>query len=183
MMAKEERKGLYSALALIFSGASKGRGSVGMRYRKDNRVYTQPLDERISRGSNLITESKVSERRKIEKGIQLLESAPDSTLHDEDAALKYVHLGIAHKKLQDFESSNRCFRKAIEHGHSTGLAYEKLAINLTKQGKLEEAIEVCKSLIDHPTIPKPRSHLTKEMMQKRMEKLQKKLAAEKPKDA
>lgn len=139
--------------------------------------------ELMFRGFNLISESKVNEREKIEKGIRLLEALPDNTLDDEDVALKYVHLGIAHRKLKDWEPSNRCFRKAIEHDHPTGFAYEKLAINLTKQGKLEDAIEVCKNLIDHPTIPKPRSYLTKEMMQKRMEKLQKKLVAEKLKSA
>lgn len=130
----------------------------------------------VGKGAELIRQSKVSERSKIQAGVRILEQLPDSNEHNEVLALKYVNLGIAHKKLKDIDSSNVCFRLAIEYGHSTGFAYEQLAINLTKQGKTEEAIEVCESLINHPEIGGPRSSVTNEKMQNRMEKLQKRLA-------
>lgn len=182
-MAKSERHGVLSALAGFLGSRSKPRRKVGVPHRKGPSITRTPTTDKLGRGGQIISESRVNQRKKIEKGIRILETIPDSKLYIEDAALKYVNLGIGYKKLKDLNESNDCFLTAIEFQHATGFAYEKLAINLTKQGKLEEAIEVCKSLIDHPTIPKPRSHLTKEMMQKRMEKLQKKLAAEKPKGA
>jgi len=125
---------------------------------------------RIFSATNLIN------GKQIEKGILILKSVGDDELDEQDVALKYVYLGIAYRKKGDLDQSNFYFKRAIDYGHSTGFAYEKLAINLTKQGKLYEAIEVCKTLIDHPRIPAPRSYLTKEMMQKRMEKLEATLA-------
>ena len=80
---------------------------------------------------------------------------------------------------EDTEKSNFHYRKAIKYDHPTGWAYEKLVINLTKQGKLEEAIDVCQQLIDHPNVPKPLSYLTKDDMKKRKKKLEAKLAAQK----
>jgi len=54
------------------------------------------------------------------------------------------------------------------------MAYEKLAISLEKQKRFEEAIKVCEDLLAHPSIPSPRSYLTKEDMMKRIERLKRK---------
>ena len=51
------------------------------------------------------------------------------------------------------------------------MAYEKLAISLSKQGRVDEAIAVCEALIRHPTIPKAGSYLTKKDMIVRRDKL------------
>jgi tetratricopeptide (TPR) repeat protein len=112
----------------------------------------------------------------IDRAIRLLISLNDATLDKEEAGMKHLHLGIAHGKRQDIDQSNVHYRKAIAYGHKTGMAYDKLAINLAKQGKLEEAIEVCQRLIEHPTIPAPRSYLTNKDMQRRKEKLEARLA-------
>jgi len=132
------------------------------------------MRESIFHGANLI-----NNRDTLDEGIQLLESVKDEDLVKSDAALKHVQLGIAYRKKEDTEKSNFHYRKAIKYDHPTGWAYEKLVINLTKQGKLEEAIEVCQQLIDHPNVPKPRSYLTKDDMKKRKKKLEAKLAAQK----
>jgi tetratricopeptide (TPR) repeat protein len=115
----------------------------------------------------------------IDRAICLLISLSDETLDKEEAGMKHLHLGIAHGKRQGIDQSNVHYRKAIEYGHKTGMAYEKLAINLAKQGKLEEAIEVCQRLIEHPTIPAPRSYLMIKDMQRRKEKLEARLARRK----
>ena len=90
--------------------------------------------------------------------------------------MKHLHLAIAYGKKKDMDRSNFHYRNAIDFEHPTGLAYEKLTINLTKEGKLEEAITICERLINHPTIPKPGSYLTKADMKRRKEKIEAKLA-------
>ena len=99
----------------------------------------------ITEGANLISQ------RKLDRAIDLLNLLDDNDLSKEDAGMKHLHLAIAFGKKRDIDQSNYHYRKAIEYDHPTGMAYEKLAINLTKQGKLEEALEVCQRLLDHPT--------------------------------
>jgi len=114
-------------------------------------------------------------RREFDQAIAQLESIDDHSLSSRDLAQKHLELGIAHHKLRNIDKSNYHYRIAIQHHHPTGYAHEHLAINLTKQGKLEEAIEVCLHLIEHRGIPSHGSYLSKEDMKKRMEKLIKRL--------
>ena len=86
--------------------------------------------------------------------------------------MKHLHLAIVYKKKKIINRSDQHWLKAIEYDHPTGMAYEKLAISLTKQGRLDEAIAVCEALIRHPTIPKPGSYLTKNDMMVRKRKLE-----------
>ena len=86
--------------------------------------------------------------------------------------MKHLHLAIAYRKKKIIERSDHHWRKAIEYDHPTGMAYEKLAISLSKQGRLDEAIAVCEALIRHPTIPKAGSYLTKNDMRVRKGKLE-----------
>jgi hypothetical protein len=115
-------------------------------------------------------------KKQIDSAINMLEGLVDSSLNKEDSGMKYLHLGLSYAKKDDVVRGDNCFRKAIEFGHPTGMAYEKLAISLTKQGLIAEAIRVCQELIDHPTIPMPRSYLAKDDFQKRKEKLDAMLA-------
>ena len=108
-----------------------------------------------------------------DSGIRKLQSIRDGNLDREDVGLKHVALAIAFRKKKMVEQMDRHWRKAIDAGHSTGLAYEGLAISLTKQGRYEEAIAVCQELIDHPTIPGPGSYLTVEAMHERIARLRK----------
>ena len=86
--------------------------------------------------------------------------------------MKHLHLAIAYRKKKIIDQSDHHWRKAIEYDHPTGMAYEKLAISLSKQGRLDEAIAVCETLIRHPTIPKAGSYLTKNDMIVRKNKLE-----------
>jgi len=111
-----------------------------------------------------------------DQGIRKLQSIRDADLDREDIGLKHVGLAIAFRKKKMVEQMDFHWRKAIEADHSTGLAYEGLAISLTKQRRLEEAAAVCQALIDHPTIPGPRSYLAKDAMRKRLGQLKKMIA-------
>lgn len=125
--------------------------------------------------SEIFSAASLINQKDPDEAIRILESLNDDDLGIEDAGMKHLHLGIAFGKKKDVERSNHHYRKAIEYGHPSGMAYEKLAINLAKQGKLEEAIEVCQRLVSHPKIPKPRSYLTKDDMRKRKERLEARL--------
>jgi len=126
--------------------------------------------DRTTEAANLIY------RKDFDGAIRLLETLDDSAINRNSAAMKHLNLAIAYSKKKDIDQSNFHYHKAIEFEHPTGMAYEKLAINLTKQGKLQEAIEVCQRLIDHPSIPSPHSYLTKDDMRKRKDKLRARLA-------
>ena len=122
--------------------------------------------------TEIFTAASLISQKDLEGAIRLLDSLHDGDLDVENAGMKHLHLAIAFGKMKNIDQSNYHYRKAIEYDHPSGMAYEKLAINLTKQGKLEEAIEVCQCLLDHPTIPISRSYLTKDDMRKRKEKLE-----------
>ena len=125
--------------------------------------------------------------KKTDQAIRLLESlddddlgtrtitAPDGSvtvIEDKEAVgMKHLHLAIAYRKKKVIDRSDQHWRKAIEYDHSTGMADEKLAISLSKQGRVDEAIAVCEALIRHPTIPKAGSYLTKKDMIVRRDKL------------
>ena len=119
----------------------------------------------VFQGANLIS------RKQVDAGIRLLESIRDGDLDREIVGLKHVQLAIAYGRKKLIDRSDHHWRKAIEYDHFTGIAYEKLAISLTRQGRLDEAIEVCDALIRHPTIPRKGSYLTKEAMRVRRDKL------------
>ena len=126
MMAKNKRHGMLRALAGFLRSNSEPRRKVGVPHRKGPSITSTPITNKLGRGTEIIRVSKIDQRKRIEKGIRILETISDSKLYIDDAALKYVHLGIAHKKLKNLDASNICFRIAIEFGHSTGFAYEKI---------------------------------------------------------
>ena len=120
----------------------------------------------------ILTAANLIHHKKLNPAIRLLRSLDDGDLGKEDAGMKHLHLAIAYKKKKIVDRSDHHWLKAIEYDHSTGMAYEMLAISLTKQGRLDEAIAVCEALIRHPTIPKPGSYLTKNDMKARKRKLE-----------
>lgn len=100
-----------------------------------------------------------------------------------------VFLGLAHVSLAEMyfkrrsgsgmlEKCNDHCWKAIEAGHSTGWAYERLAINYEKEGNINEAIGVCELAINTEGVPSPRSYLTEADFKKRLERLKKKQSRE-----
>ena len=124
----------------------------------------------------LFTAANLIRKKHIDRAIELLESLKDAEIGTEDAGMKHLHLAIAYGKKKVIDRSDDHWRKAIEYDHPTGMAYEKLAISLTQQGRLDEAIAVCEDLIRHPTIPEAGSYLTKNDLRIRKENLEKKKA-------
>jgi tetratricopeptide (TPR) repeat protein len=127
------------------------------------------MREDLLQAANLINQ------RQFDQAIALLESVDDGSLDKANTAFKYLHLGIANEKVAATERCVDCYNKAIEFCHPTGLAFERLAIVLTKAGRLEEALEACQRFIDHPTIPEPRSYLTKGAMKERSDRIRARL--------
>lgn len=150
-------------------------------------MATEILTE-ILKAANLISQEKVGHPQKeVDRAIRLLESLDEHRLENEKdpngvndvgmftegcslSAMKHLQLAIAYGKRKEVDRSEFHYRKAIEYGHPTGFADEKLAILLTKQDRLEEAIGVCQRLIDQPP------------MRKRKEKLEARLAKRRKKD-
>lgn len=96
---------------------------------------------------NLIFEGKHKEA--IELGEALLKESNS----DEYNANIYVNLMLAYFKLRDkqqsyFEKSTICAKNAILLGHNTGYAHERLAINLEKSGKINQAIQLCDLILN-----------------------------------
>jgi tetratricopeptide (TPR) repeat protein len=126
-------------------------------------------------GDKIGDASDMIRRSQPRRAISLLESLDDRTLSHDDLGMKHLFLGIAYHKIRNIDKSNEHYYKAMKYEHPTGYAFEHLAINLTKQGKLEEAIAVCHSFVEHPRLPQGGAYLTKAAMRKRMEKLEKRL--------
>lgn len=91
---------------------------------------------------NLIFEGKYNEA--IELGEALL---LDNNSNEYNSGI-YVNLMVAYFKLRDenpsyFEKSTIYAKKAILLGHNTGYVHERLAINLEKSGRINQAIQLC----------------------------------------
>src|SRR3989339_153834 len=125
----------------------------------DKILWKMPI---IINASNLILKKKYAE------GCRILESLDDDKLFQNECAQKYVNLATLYFKQKDIDKCNACCYKAIEYKHFTGWAYERLVINLEKQNKIEEAINVCNKLINESNI-----QLSKDDFKKRLIRLQK----------
>lgn len=116
---------------------------------------------------NLIFENKFHEA--IELGNKLLEKTPHS-------AGVHVNLMDAYFKVRN---ENQIFLdKSVDHaklamlyGHNTGYAQERLAINLEKLGKVNQAIQVCNIVLSEQFHFSTYGGGNKEEFSKRKEKL------------
>ena len=81
----------------------------------------------VFQGANLIS------RKQVDAGIRLLESIRDGDPDREIVGLKHVQLAIAYGRKKLIDRSDHHWHKAIEYDHFTGIAYEKLAISLTRE--------------------------------------------------
>lgn len=90
--------------------------------------------------SNLIEEKRYEEAIKL--GEEMLRDS------NSNKAMVYINLMVAYQKVKDTENTLRCARGAIDEGHSTGMALERLAIILERQHLFLEAIEVCDIALD-----------------------------------
>lgn len=90
--------------------------------------------------SNLIQEKRYEEAIKL--GEEMLHDAQSNK------AMVYINLMVAYQKVKDTENTLRCAKGAINEGHTTGMALERLAIILERQHLFLEAIEVCDIALD-----------------------------------
>lgn len=89
---------------------------------------------------NLVQEKKYQEA--INLGEELLRDS------NSNKAMVYINLMVAYQKVKDTENTLRCAKGAINEGHTTGMALERLAIILERQHLFLEAIEVCDIALD-----------------------------------
>ncbi len=87
-------------------------------------------------------------QKQFDKAIKLGESLLSNNNSDEYNAGIYIGLMVSYFKLRNeipeyFEKSTICAKKAVLLGHNTGYAHERLAINLEKSGKINQAIQLC----------------------------------------
>ncbi len=134
-------------------------------------IYESQIPEYCSIG-NLIFEKKFHEA--IELGKKLLEKTPYS-----DGV--HVNLMDAYFKVRNenpifYDKSVEHARLAMLYGHNTGYVQERLAINLEKLGKINQAIQVCNIVLLDQFHFSAHGCGNKEEFTKRKEKLIKKLS-------
>lgn len=140
----------------FFGGNSKQKKG-SMRPLEENEVMvgiTSVIKDKLPEGTQLIAESKIPAfcmignlifekkyHEAIELGNKLLVQTPYS-------AGVHVNLMDAYFKVRDENPSfyNKCIehaRLAMLYGHNTGYVQERLAISLEKQGKINQALQIC----------------------------------------
>ena len=87
-------------------------------------------------------------RKNYKSAISLLLSLRDESLSKIDRQMKHINLVQAYFKIKEIDKCNEHCRMAIDYGHSTGLAYERLAKNLEKAGDIEGAISVVEEALE-----------------------------------
>lgn len=102
-------------------------------------VYQSEMPKHCDIG-NLIQEKRYEEAIKL--GEEMLHDAQSNK------AMVYINLMVAYQKVKDTENTLRCAKGAINEGHTTGMALERLAIILERQHLFLEAIEVCDIALD-----------------------------------
>jgi tetratricopeptide (TPR) repeat protein len=140
----------------FFVGNSKQKGGSN-KPLEENEVMvdiTSVIKDRIPEGAQIIAESKIPAfcmignlifekkyHEAIELGNKLLEQTPYS-------AGVHVNLMDAYFKVRDENPtfSDKCIehaRLAMLYGQNTGYVQERLAISLEKQGKINQALQIC----------------------------------------
>lgn len=110
-----------------------------------NIVYASPIPKTVDIG-NFIFEKRYKEA--IEMGRDLLSDCTDYNYE------KMIHINLMQayfyirlEKPEYFDSSTYHAKQAVICGHNTGLAQERLAINLEKTGDVNQAIQLCNIII------------------------------------
>lgn len=106
---------------------------------ESDKIITESQIPAYSMIGNLIFEKKYHEA--IELGNKLLKSTPSS-------AGVHVNLMDAYFKLRNenptfYDKSTEHARLSMLYGHNTGYVQKRLAINLEKQGNINQAIQLC----------------------------------------
>jgi hypothetical protein len=140
----------------------------------NNIIYASNIPKTVDIG-NLIFEKRYKEA--IKMGKELLASCTEYSYEKMiHINLMQAYFNIRLEKPEYFDSSTYHAKQAIICGHNTGLAQERLVINLEKTGKINQAIQLCEIIIS------PKFHFskngfgTKDNFKTRHSKLLKKIA-------
>jgi hypothetical protein len=118
-----------------------------------NIIYASPIPKTVDIG-NLIFEKRYKEA--IEMGEDLLSGCKDYSYEKMiHINLMQAYFNIRLEKPEYFDSSTYHAKQAVICGHNTGLAQERLAINLEKTGDINQAIQLCDIIIS------PKFHFSK----------------------
>jgi hypothetical protein len=131
---------------------------------------------RITELSNLIF------RKEYDRAISGLQSMLEAVPALSPRDLSMIHINLAnalfkHTGLGDrrFELCNHHCIEAMRNGHNTGFAAERLVINLERDGRLQQALEICDIVLDTAYHFDPQGYRQKPDFIRRKEKLLKKL--------
>src|SRR5690606_2030125 len=118
--------------------------------------------------------------QQYDAGIATLTNLLQSIRKDQHSYLRMIHINlmIAFFKIRDerYDALEKCnfhAKMAIVHGHNTGFAAKRLAINFEKLGRTHNAIEVC-NLVLNPMYQLSAHGMSKDEFKKRLDKLHKK---------
>ena len=140
----------------------------------ENIVYASPIPKTVDVG-NLIFEKKFKEA--IEMGKDLLSKCTDYSyemmIH---INLMQAYFNIRSEKSDYFDLSTDHAKQAIICGHNTGLAQERLVINLEKSGCINQAIQLCDIIISPKFHFSNNGYGTKDSFKSRRTKLTNKIA-------
>lgn len=127
-------------------------------------VQSSNIPKYIDAG-NLIYEKKYDEAIK-----QLLEDLNMSNnIHYN--SMVHINLMVAYFHIKDIDNCNYHAKQALICGHNTGMAAERLIINLSKEKRYEAALQVCNMMTSPSFYYKPKSKYNSQTFEERKEKI------------
>ena len=112
--------------------------------------------EILNKGNDQSPEAKLNRGQlmlRIGLAQEALEEFKSLNLHDRNSFPAQLGMGIALFLLNDFVASEEAFRRCLELEPSNSSAQINLAMVLTEQGKVREAIQTWETLLDNSDLP------------------------------
>ena len=144
----------------IFGGNSRQKGVSGETLQEKEVMVgiTSVIKDRLSEGTQIIAESKIPAfciignlifEKKYHEAIELGNKLLRQTPHSEGV---HVNLMDAYFRVRNEIPAfyDKCIvhaKLAMLYGHNTGYVQERLAISLEKQGKINQAIQICNIIL------------------------------------
>ena len=130
---------ILMALSLLVSACTSSKGPAPSRIEHaPNGGFTITQDVRVGVGvrSDFETALDLIEREEYERGIEMLlavtEKAPQ-------LASAHINLGIAYRRIEDWEHAEASIERALELSPRHPVAHNELGMVLRRQGRFEEA--------------------------------------------
>lgn len=148
-----------------------------VHYQKFNSAYGNPFENetsvKIMDAQNLIFNRKYNEAIQIFESLLIDQKPNHSQLAHIHISLMQAYFKIRSQGIDFLDKCNIHAKQSMLNGHNTGYAAKRLLINLTKQGQISQAMEVCK-LIVGPGYKLSRHGMNKVDFSERLDKLRKK---------